>query len=354
MGCGASSVQLPGHESGIKKDKNSTCHDSEYKEISLLLLGAGESGKSTIVKQMQIMHVNGYSVSERLKYKSIVHSNTIQSLVAILQAMDKLDIKFNEAARLDDQQKLYDLLGTSNNENHLTFGMGEIMKRLWSDSGVQVCFLRSREYQLNDSAGYFLNSLNRSSDPSYIPTEKDVLKTRVRTTGISQTKFVYKNILFKMYDVGGQRSHRNKWLYCFEDITAIIFCAAISEYDLVLEEDNEVNRMKESMQLFRSICNNKLFVKKAIALFLNKIDLFHEKIPVSPLTICFPDFPGPNTAVDAIPFITRKFQKLNEQPIEKTIYIHLTCAIDTKNIQFVFDVATDVIIKSFWSQCSLY
>merc|ERR1711983_303487 len=132
------------------------------------------------------------------------------------------------------------------------------MSRIWSDTGVQVCFLRSREYQLNDSAGFFLNSISRISDPHYIPTEKDVLKTRVRTTGIVQTQFYYKNMLFKMYDVGGQRSHRKKWLYCFEDVTAIIFCTAISEYDLTLEEDEETNRMMESMSLFDSICNNKL------------------------------------------------------------------------------------------------
>ena len=72
-----------------------------------------------------------------------------------------------------------------------------------------------------------------------------------------------------MFDVGGQRSERKKWFHCFDGVTAIIFCAALSGYDLVLEEDNEVNRMIESMKLFSSICNNKWFVTTSIILFLN-------------------------------------------------------------------------------------
>lgn len=40
-----------------------------------------------------------------------------------------------------------------------------------------------------------------------------------------------------MFDVGGQRSERKKWIHCFEDVTAIIFCVAMSEYDQVLHED---------------------------------------------------------------------------------------------------------------------
>lgn len=46
-------------------------------------------------------------------------------------------------------------------------------------------------------------------------------------------------ILFRMFDVGGQRSERKKWIHCFEGVTAIIFCVALSAYDLVLAEDEE-------------------------------------------------------------------------------------------------------------------
>lgn len=97
---------------------------------------------------------------------------------------------------------------------------------------------------------------------------------------------------FRMFDVGGQRSERKKWIHCFEGVTAIIFCVALSGYDLVLAEDEEMNRMIESMKLFDSICNSKWFVETSIILFLNKKDLFEEKIVRSPLTICFPEYSG--------------------------------------------------------------
>lgn len=99
-------------------------------------------------------------------------------------------------------------------------------------------------------------------------------------------------ISFRMFDVGGQRSERKKWIHCFEGVTAIIFCVALSGYDLVLAEDEEMNRMIESMKLFDSICNSKWFVETSIILFLNKKDLFEEKIARSPLTICFPEYTG--------------------------------------------------------------
>lgn len=49
-----------------------------------------------------------------------------------------------------------------------------------------------------------------------------------------------------MFDVGGQRSERKKWIHCFEAVTSIIFCVALSEYDQVLlEESNQVSTVEE-------------------------------------------------------------------------------------------------------------
>jgi GTPase SAR1 family protein len=86
-----------------------------------------------------------------------------------------------------------------------------------------------------------------------------------------------------MVDVGGQRNERRKWIHCFEDVTAIIFVAALSEYDQVLEEDNETNRMVESLKLFEDTINNDWFNRKPIILFLNKVDIFEKKLEHSSL-----------------------------------------------------------------------
>ncbi|CAG06795.1 unnamed protein product, partial [Tetraodon nigroviridis] len=176
-------------------------------------------------------------------------------------------------------------------------------------------------------------------------------------------KPVYPVRLRRMFDVGGQRSERKKWIHCFEGVTAIIFCVAMSAYDLVLAEDEEMviisfcagqNRMHESMKLFDSICNNKWFTETSIILFLNKKDLFEEKIAQSPLSICFPEYSGPNSYEEAQIYIQMKFEDLNKKKENKEIYTHFTCATDTKNVQFVFDAVTDVIIKNNLKDCGLF
>ena len=111
--------------------------------------------------------------------------------------------------------------------------------------------------------------------------------------------------------------------------------------------------MKESMKLFESICNNKWFTETSIILFLNKKDLFQEKIRTSPLTICFPEYAGGNTYEETSQFIENKFEELNKSPKTKQIYYHFTCATDTENIQFVFSAVTDVIIKNNLKDCGL-
>lgn len=347
MGC---AVSAPGDKEASERSKKidrdlRVDGEKAANEVKLLLLGAGESGKSTIVKQMKIIHETGYSIEEREQYRPVVYSNTIQSLMAIIRAMGQLRIDFADPSRADIARQFFTYASAAE-EGELTSDLVILMKKLWQDPGVQLCFARSREYQLNDSAAYYLNALERISQPNYIPSQQDVLRTRVKTTGIVETHFMFKGLHFKMFDVGGQRSERKKWIHCFEGVTAIIFCVALSGYDLVLAEDEEMNRMVESMKLFDSICNSKWFVSTSIILFLNKKDLFEEKIARSPLTICFPEYTGQNTYEEASAYIRTKFENLNKRKDKKEIYTHFTCATDTTNIQFVFDAVTDVIIKN--------
>ncbi|KJE92259.1 guanine nucleotide-binding protein G(I) alpha subunit [Capsaspora owczarzaki ATCC 30864] len=320
-------------------------------EVKLLLLGAGESGKSTIVKQMKIIHENGYTSHECDQFKTIVFNNTINSMQVILQAMESLGISFaNEELKKDASSILG--LGADLESVTLTKQLAESIKRLWVDSGVLACFDRSREYQLNDSAKYYFDSIDRIAAADYVPNEQDVLRTRVKTTGIVESHFDYRGLLFKLFDVGGQRSERKKWIHCFENVTAIIFCVALSAFDQVLAEDETMNRMQESLKLFDSICNSKWFLNTSIILFLNKLDLFEEKIKKSSLKIAFSEYEGPNTSDDAKEFIKNKFEKMNRSTT-KQVYSHFTCATDTGNIKFVFDAVTDIIIQNNLRDCGL-
>merc|ERR1719421_1881028 len=83
--------------------------------------------------------------------------------------------------------------------------------------------------------------------------QRDALYARVRTSGIVTEKYLIDGTTFEMYDVGGQRNERRKWIHCFEDVTAVIFVAAISEYDQKLFEDGATNRMVEALELFEEV-----------------------------------------------------------------------------------------------------
>ena len=87
------------------------------------------------------------------------------------------------------------------------------------------------------------------------------------------------------FDVGGQRNERKKWIHCFENVTAVIFVAALSEYDQVLYEDETTNRMTEALNLFDEICNSRWFRETSMILFLNKRDLFQAKV-WQPVCVC--------------------------------------------------------------------
>ena len=202
----------------------------------------------------------------------------------------------------------------------------------------------------------YFDSIDRIAAHDYMPSDQDVLRSRVKTTGITETTFIIQDLTYRMFDVGGQRSERKKWIHCFENVTTILFLVAISEYDQLLFEDETVNRMQEALTLFDSICNSRWFIKTSIILFLNKIDRFKEKLPVSPMQNYFPDYEGefllqtiaslrnmyiltrlklggPDYAA-ACDYILNRFVSLN-QAETKQIYTHFTCATDTTQIRFV-------------------
>ena len=162
--------------------------------IKILLLGEGESGKSTIAKQMRILHSTGYSQHDLQNFKALVHVNTIEGLASIIRAMETLEIDFDEKCNLDHSKIFLQEIETSLTKQHLSPSLGRLMKILWSDKGVQQSYTRSNEYQLIDSAGYYLNRLDKITHPTYVPDEQDVLRTRIRTVGIVETQFFFKNL----------------------------------------------------------------------------------------------------------------------------------------------------------------
>ncbi|KAI1730196.1 g-protein alpha subunit domain-containing protein [Ditylenchus destructor] len=327
---------------------------TEDKVIKLLLLGAGECGKSTLMKQMRILHSDGFTEEELLQQRSVVYSNTVHAMAELLKGMAMYKIGFKEQKRAEDAKIVMDTIRNGEESEPFSDELAVALKRLWADPALNTAtFSRRLEFHLHDSAKHFLDNLDRICNPSYRPSQQDILLTRIKTTGIVEVTFVIKGVQFRVFDVGGQRSERKKWIHCFEDVNAIIFVAAISEYDEVLFEDETTNRMIESMRLFESICNSRWFINTSIILFLNKKDLFAEKIKFVSIRTCFKEYSGPQTYDDSINYIRKKFDALNANP-RKTIYVHQTCATDTDQVQLILDSVISMIIQSNLHKSGLY
>ncbi|XP_065562189.1 guanine nucleotide-binding protein G(q) subunit alpha [Artemia franciscana] len=325
-------------ERQLKRDKQNA-----RKELKLLLLGTGESGKSTFIKQMRIIHGTGYSNEDRRGFIKLVYQNIFMAMQAMIRAMDLLHLEYGDSSCIEKATVVSEV----EYETVTTFESPyvEYIRDLWSDSGILECYDRRREYQLTDSAKYYLTNLDRIAAPDYLPTQQDILRVRVPTTGIIEYPFDLQEIRFRMVDVGGQRSERRKWIHCFENVTSIIFLVALSEYDQILFESDNENRMEESKALFKTIITYPWFQHSSVILFLNKKDLLEEKIMYSHIVDYFPEYDGPQRdAIAAREFILRMFVDLNPDS-DKIIYSHFTCATDTENIRFVFAAVKDTILQ---------
>ena len=216
--------------------KNQERIDSE--KVKLLLLGAGESGKSTIFKQMKVIYGEKYNEKDGMQQLSTIYGN-------ILQAM-KVLIEQSFSLKLDDQviaKDAFDLIRSMDECEPIDIEVGDAIKTLWADPGIIKVWDRRNEFQIIESVKYYFDKIDEIKQPDYIPSQNDVLMARVRTSGIVTERYNIDDTTFEMYDVGGQRNERKKWIHCFEGVTAVIFVAAISEYDQKLFEDGATNRM---------------------------------------------------------------------------------------------------------------
>ncbi|CEP62179.1 guanine nucleotide-binding protein subunit alpha LALA0_S04e09626g [Lachancea lanzarotensis] len=444
MGCGVSVIEpddekdlfLQGRKASEAIERSLQIQKQrDNKEIKLLLLGAGESGKSTVLKQLRLLHQGGFTNQERTQYTQVIWADAIQSMkILIVQArrlgipldcddpqanrflfgqkrlvlkakpLDLIDaslaggsgflndyvLKYSETSEQkrrgqstgqaqglenSSEEGFYQggvggeegvaLQDLSLNLQELSQGLNEgettnhpgvrpassaaqvanAIQTLWrQDRGIRQCFARSNEFQLESSAEYYFEHIHQFATPGYVCSDEDILKGRIKTTGITETSFSIGGSSFKVLDAGGQRSERRKWIHCFQGITAVLFVLAVSEYDQMLFEDERVNRMHESIMLFDTLLNSRWFADTPFILFLNKTDLFQQKLTRSPIRQFFPHYQGRVNDADAgLKYFENIFLSLNKS--QRPIYVHRTCATDPHSMRFVLTAVADLIIQ---------
>jgi len=326
--------------------------DKQVRKI--LLLGSGESGKSTIFKQVSSLYKKPYTVEELKKFDFVVYSNLFEALLtlseknATLFEQGKLETKVGNEA-LAAIQTLVDI--QMSGTLYINKQVGDDIRTIWADPGIQETFQHRATFQFNDSTVYFIDRLEAIEKDDYIPTFDDALRTRVRTTGATVLKFLMEKQTVLIVDVGGQKSERTKWIHQFEGVSAILFVTAVCDYDRTMFEDEKCNRMQDSLDLFESCVKLDWFKDTSIILFLNKRDLFENKFPNSPLSVCFPDWDDAIKDYEAAysfigdRFLERMASTDPDQPAKQLI-LHVTCATDTNNIDVVFTALKNIILSA--------
>ncbi|KAJ3449773.1 guanine nucleotide-binding protein g(o) subunit alpha [Anaeramoeba flamelloides] len=336
-------------ENMLKKIKNNL-----NEEIKILLLGAGESGKSTLFKQMKLLQDGNFDEEDFDRFTEIIRQNIITQMKVLIMATEKLNIE----VPLENEIKLIKEAKSYNQE--WTNGIQDSVVKLWGNKQIQKTYKeKHNEFHLNDSSEYFFKEIERIGSSDYKPTKMDILQARVRTTGIEEAEFSIGEFIFTMVDVGGQRNERRKWIHCFEEVTSVIFVVSLVGYNQTLREDSSINRMLESINLFKEICSSPWFDSSSMILFLNKRDVFQERIKETDLSVCFEDYNGGLNYEKAVEFLKNKFldaskSEMNEEDFDRKVYQYETCAINTDNINKIFKSVSDTILRKILCKSDLF
>lgn len=313
--------------------------------IKLLLLGTHGSGKSTFIRQMQLFYDRTYTTYDRKRYIDTIYHNIFTAMKILLSAMQRLQIPFETQQNALTNSMLIKYVDLSRilklNEVYVT-----ALKELWADSGIQECYLRRREYALLDSTKYFFTHLDRIADFYYVPNDEDLLRVQEPPKAIGEYSFNYRKVEFHITEVGFKLSERKKWLHYFDNVTAIIFLVAISEYDQFSYRDDCRNCLRESLDLLKAITHYEYFNDISIIFVFNKNDLFEEKIMQSHLKDYFPEYKGPYyDPLAARSFILDMFLKFISP--QRRVYHYFTNSTDLKseNIVYVFTAVRDTILN---------
>jgi len=312
-------------------------NDDQKKEVKLLLLGTGDSGKSTFAKQMKVIHKSGFAHAELVSFKNILKSNTLNSMQKVLD--------FGEMIKHTFSDKIERIAKVLLEARDLNMEVARHIEMIWRDEDFKAfVYDHMNELQIPTACDYFFDNVLRYGEEDFRPTNDDIFRCKLKTTGINETKFTVSDIEFTLVDVGGQRSERKKWLHCFDDVRCVIFITALDEYNMLLQEDNTTPRIEESLTLFKQVIQ--WFEGKNIILFLNKNDIFKDKIKKYPLSDYFDDCPDDvKSYKGALRYISKKYEDIFNKGPGK-LYVYESNALDTDNCRMVFDAVRDQVISS--------
>ena len=353
--------ELP-NERELARAAQAVVGPGQEKSIKLFMCGTGGCGKTTFRKQLRSIH-GGFSATQRKESAPTIIDNLIQGARALVEfaAKQHPDTVGSASDMSPLARAARRVLKIEEPMTEIPDDLADDLKALWASSEIQDALARRNEFQLEDCVLEFYPEFVKSypawGGPDWIPSESDCVRARVRSTGVAEEHFVIEGVTFHIFDAGGQRSERRKWIHYFDKVSAVLFMTSLTGYAEVLFEDANQNSLVESLHLFADIANSKWFRLTPIVLFLNKHDLFMDlfvtrKIPLN-VSGKFPDAPETSNPDEAVQWIAEKFRSekkydgIDAEP-DSLVYVHITTAVDRDVVAKVFYTCkTMVLARAF-------
>ncbi|KAJ3271558.1 hypothetical protein HDV01_006520 [Terramyces sp. JEL0728] len=304
-------------EDYLKKEKKE--YNKYATDPKVLILGSSDSGKSTLLKQLKIIYGKGFGAEEKEATKALIRKSIWNSIITLIN-----ESKVNT----ENSQLILKMAEPSNPKiNVIPLDVQTAVLDVWNNPTIQTSFEKS-----SVPPTLFMPHINRIYDEAYIATDLDILNLRTVTQNVSETVFVVNKENMHFFDVSGLLHHRKVWLNYFDNVNSVLFVISLAAYDQVLVEDEKTNRMVDSIELFHELVEEKLLAKPQFILFMNKKDLYEQKVKKSKIVKYFPDYEGKAGSVSqGINFFKAKFT--NE--VNRSIFTHVTCCTDTSSMKII-------------------
>jgi GTPase SAR1 family protein len=247
------------------------------RKMNVAILGAGDSGKSTFLKQISFKYLTDFTSNAQLINN--LRDNIIFSAKELMELAKQKNVKIPDSELLEKAETLTPEVAKIINELPKNKEFCELLAQHGDSLGLQGG---------TSGTEFLFNNAVRISEPDYKPTDDDTCWARAKTTGIEKVTIdLTKSLRCIVYDIGGQRSERKKWPKIFNNIGVVVFMAALNEYDMVLEEDEKKNRLHESLKIWEKLTKSPHFETAQFILLFNKCDIFEKKIQIKPLNVMF-------------------------------------------------------------------
>nr|AAG32089.1 heterotrimeric G protein alpha subunit [Caenorhabditis elegans] len=351
-------TELRGH---MEIEKELALEKKTYgSHIKILILGGPLSGKSTIFKQMQIIHVDGFKTDQELiQYRGLIDNNIRDIYLQLIAGSRVVGIPLDPIEHITYEiDEIYAPMSDAFSVRTIS-ELLEPLTEFWNSKQIQEIYKRRCEFELLDSTKYYLENLTRIADPTYLPNQEDIVHSRKATMSINSIVFEYTGVSLLMIDVGGQRSERKKWLHLFDDAKVVLFVIDLTGYAKRSEESRmELSRfpkffrdvgsnaydMKVALKIFNEVAAASALANAVFLLFFNKVDLFKEILSQVNLQPCFSKFDGENTYEETSKYICEKF--IRAASSKKSVFPHFTTATNTENVKLVFRACMESVFKA--------